>query len=79
MSKINVSAIREILKVSERPDIISFAGGMPAPELFPVDAVAQAHASGLCRRGAGVIAVQHHGRMAASSRMDFRPDEAERN
>ena len=45
MSKINVSAIREILKVSERPDIISFAGGMPAPELFPVGAVAQAHAS----------------------------------
>lgn len=45
MSKINVSAIREILKVSERPDIISFAGGMPAPELFPIGAVAQAHAS----------------------------------
>lgn len=43
MSKINVSVIREILKVSERPDIISFAGGMPAPELFPVEAVAQAH------------------------------------
>ena len=43
MNKMNVSAIREILKVSERPDIISFAGGMPAPELFPVEAVAQAH------------------------------------
>ncbi|RMD02545.1 PLP-dependent aminotransferase family protein [Clostridium autoethanogenum] len=31
------SDIREILKVTERPEIISFAGGLPAPELFPVD------------------------------------------
>jgi len=29
------SAIREILKITERPDVISFAGGLPAPELFP--------------------------------------------
>jgi 2-aminoadipate transaminase len=32
------SAIRELLKLTELPDIISFAGGLPAPELFPVDA-----------------------------------------
>ena len=44
MKNMNVSAVREILKVSERPEIISFAGGMPAPELFPVSAVARAHA-----------------------------------
>ena len=31
------SAIREILKITERPDIISFAGGLPAPELFPIE------------------------------------------
>jgi 2-aminoadipate transaminase len=31
------SDIREILKVTARPDIISLAGGLPAPELFPVD------------------------------------------
>jgi len=30
------SAIREILKVTERPEIISFAGGLPAPDGFPV-------------------------------------------
>lgn len=30
------SAIRELLKLTMQPDIISFAGGMPAPELFPV-------------------------------------------
>ena len=31
------SAIREILKLTENPDIISFAGGMPAPEIFPAE------------------------------------------
>jgi 2-aminoadipate transaminase len=31
------SAIRELLKIAEQPDIISFAGGLPAPDLFPVD------------------------------------------
>lgn len=30
------SAIREILKVTEQPDIISFAGGLPAPDAFPL-------------------------------------------
>jgi 2-aminoadipate transaminase len=30
------SAIREILKVTSSPDVISFAGGLPAPELFPL-------------------------------------------
>lgn len=29
------SAIRELLKLAEQPDFISFAGGFPAPELFP--------------------------------------------
>jgi 2-aminoadipate transaminase len=33
---IQSSAIREILKVTERPEVISFAGGLPAPETFPV-------------------------------------------
>jgi 2-aminoadipate transaminase len=30
------SAIRELLKVTEHPEFISFAGGLPAPEVFPV-------------------------------------------
>src|SRR5512133_4171347 len=30
------SVIRELLKFTEQPDIISFAGGLPAPEVFPV-------------------------------------------
>lgn len=31
------SAIRELLKLTEQPEIISFAGGLPAPEIFPVE------------------------------------------
>ena len=33
------SAIREILKFTSYPDVISFAGGNPAPEAFPVDKI----------------------------------------
>jgi len=36
------SAIRELLKLIEDPGIISFAGGLPAPEVFPVAEVADA-------------------------------------
>lgn len=36
------SETREILKVTERPEVISFAGGLPAPELFPVEALKNA-------------------------------------
>ncbi|HYG05090.1 MAG TPA: PLP-dependent aminotransferase family protein [Stenotrophomonas sp.] len=36
------SAIREILKVTERPEVISFAGGLPSPATFPVERIAQA-------------------------------------
>src|ERR1035437_3956608 len=39
MSYLKASEIREILKVTERPEVISFAGGLPAPELFPVDEI----------------------------------------
>jgi len=39
--RIKSSAIRELLKVTEQPHFISFAGGFPAPELFPVDAIAE--------------------------------------
>jgi len=35
-STMKKSAIRELLKVGNRPGMISFAGGLPAPELFPI-------------------------------------------
>lgn len=34
--RIKSSAIRELLKLTMQPDIISFAGGLPAPDVFPV-------------------------------------------
>lgn len=34
---IGSSAIRELLKLTSLPDVISFAGGLPAPELFPIE------------------------------------------
>ena len=36
------SIIREVLKLTQQPDIISFAGGLPVPELFPIEQVASA-------------------------------------
>jgi 2-aminoadipate transaminase len=42
--RMNPSVIREILKVTERPGIISLAGGLPAPESFPVEAMREATA-----------------------------------
>ena len=36
------SVIRELLKITNKPGIISFAGGLPDPELFPYDFVADA-------------------------------------
>ena len=37
MANMKPSAIREILALTAKPEIISFAGGLPAPELFPVE------------------------------------------
>ena len=34
--QMNSSVVRETLKLTAKPDVISFAGGMPAPEVFPV-------------------------------------------
>lgn len=42
MEVLKASEIREILKVTQRPEVISFAGGLPAPELFPVKTLAAA-------------------------------------
>ena len=39
MSEIKASEIRELLKLTERPEVISFAGGLPASELFPIQEI----------------------------------------
>lgn len=45
------STIRELLKLTENPEIISFAGGLPAPELFPVEAFRAAADQVLSKHG----------------------------
>lgn len=39
VADIQSSEVRELLKLTEQPEFISFAGGLPAPELFPVDEI----------------------------------------
>lgn len=49
------SAIRELLKLTEVPDMISFAGGLPAPEVFPVQEVTDAALRVLGQQGAQAL------------------------
>ena len=53
--RMSSSAIREILKVTQRPDVISFAGGLPAPELFPLEEVRAATDKVLTGYGAAAL------------------------
>ncbi|MDB6109360.1 MAG: PLP-dependent aminotransferase family protein [Pedosphaera sp.] len=49
------STIRELLKLTAQPDMISFAGGLPAPELFPIAQVQAATNTILNRHGAQAL------------------------
>jgi 2-aminoadipate transaminase len=40
--RMNPSVIREILKITEQPGILSLAGGLPSPETFPIEAMREA-------------------------------------
>lgn len=51
------SAIRELLKLTQQPEFISFAGGLPAPEIFPAEEAALV--SGRILREAGSVALQY--------------------
>ncbi len=42
-TQLTSSAIREILKITERPDVTSFAGGLPSPLGFPTDQIRAAY------------------------------------
>jgi DNA-binding transcriptional MocR family regulator len=57
-SRMKASEIRELLKLLDQPDIISFAGGIPDPALFPADAYRAAYANALAGDGAG-LALQY--------------------
>ena len=53
--KMGSSVIRELLKFTEQPDIISFAGGLPAPEVFPVKEFQDACNTVLAEHGAQAL------------------------
>ena len=49
------SAIRELLKLAQNPDIISFAGGLPAPETFPTEKLFEVVKEVLEEQGAAAL------------------------
>jgi 2-aminoadipate transaminase len=55
MGNVKSSAIRDILKLMARPGMISFAGGLPAPELFPVKEIALCADAVLKKYGAAAL------------------------
>jgi 2-aminoadipate transaminase len=57
LQRMSSSAIRELLKLTAQPDLISFAGGLPAPESFPVAEFAEASSHVL--RDFGALALQY--------------------
>jgi 2-aminoadipate transaminase len=50
-SQLQSSFIREILKITQRPEIISFAGGLPSPATFPVEHMKAAYDKVLSENG----------------------------
>lgn len=54
MGRMKASEIRELLKLLDQPDVISFAGGIPDPALFPAAAFRDAMARSLADGQAGV-------------------------
>ncbi len=59
VSRMHASEIRELLKLLERPDVVSFAGGIPDPALFPMDAIRSAFADILADPQAGTASLQY--------------------
>src|SRR5689334_7954307 len=51
------SAIRELLKLTQQPEVISFAGGLPAPDVFPIERFREACAKVL--KDQGKLALQY--------------------
>jgi len=49
------SILREILKTSSQPGVISFAGGLPAPELFPLEDIKEAMAVAMSNYGGDTV------------------------
>ena len=54
-ARMKASEIRELLKLLDQPDIISFAGGIPDPALFPTEAFRQAFDDALTRNATAAL------------------------
>jgi 2-aminoadipate transaminase len=52
---ITTSVIRELLKITEQPGVISFAGGLPAPECFPAEEISLAAEQIMAREAGRVL------------------------
>lgn len=57
VTNLKSSVIRELLKLTRKPEVISFAGGLPAPETFPIQAVQEIACQVLQERGS--LALQY--------------------
>ncbi|MBP2666888.1 MAG: putative transcriptional regulator, GntR family [Firmicutes bacterium] len=55
MDSLRASEIREILKITQREEVISFAGGLPAPELFPVEMLKEISCQVLAESGRSAL------------------------
>ncbi len=55
MANVQKSFIREILKVAQDPNVISFAGGLPSPDYFPVEPLRLAADKVLAQDGANAL------------------------
>ena len=54
-TRMKASEIRELLKLLDQPDIISFAGGIPDPALFPAQAFAEAFAAAMTEQASAAL------------------------
>lgn len=59
MARVRASEIRELLRILDRPEVISFAGGIPAPELFPREALQAAYSGALADHARSARALQY--------------------
>ncbi|MCK5912018.1 MAG: PLP-dependent aminotransferase family protein, partial [Caulobacter sp.] len=59
MSRVRASEIRELLKLLDQPDILSFAGGIPDPGLFPAEEIQKAYRAVLSDPAQAAQALQY--------------------
>ena len=55
MSKVSGEAVREILKLMSDPSVLSFGGGSPAKETFPVDVIKDIVEESLSKNPVGLL------------------------